>query len=378
MNDIGNIKTNIVKGYVNQDLGKQNPSARHLKIAFLSDGFPESDMGTFHQDVERNMRYLLNYIEPYKSRADQIQYFSIDNTDDIGCQKTTETVVLQAQQIPTEIMICDTAKITQRVQQAGQPWDVIVLITRRSLGRYSSYPWANIATIGTGFNMEQIFAHEFGHALADLEDEYTYSDSDIGPEDNQIHQNCLHSSNSTLWNNIVPAKDIVGGCTYKNYFRPSNESIMNNHLDADYYNAPSQDVIVHKIDQVAGRSSDVTPPSIKVNINQNQLVSGIFNVIGEAKDDKGTMRVEFYLDNTLIHTSYTAPHSFEWNSSSISNGEHTIYAKAYDASDNSASTSAVNFSVNNAEKVPDSAANAVPDYRNWGILLFHKLQDILK
>ncbi len=71
----------------------------------------------------------------------------------------------------------------------------------------------------------------------------------------------------------------------------------------------------------------------------------------------GVSKVEFYVDNTLTATDTTAPYSFSWNTVGLSNGSHSIYAKAYDGT-NSKTSATVNVTVNNTVTQPPSAPTA--------------------
>src|SRR3990167_9142737 len=74
-----------------------------------------------------------------------------------------------------------------------------------------------------------------------------------------------------------------------------------------------------------------TPPTINItNPNNGDTVSGIVNVTATATDDGGVEKVEFFVDGYLKQTDTTAPYSFSWDTKTVSNGLHTISAKAYD------------------------------------------------
>jgi len=75
-------------------------------------------------------------------------------------------------------------------------------------------------------------------------------------------------------------------------------------------------------------------------------LSGPVTVSATASDNVGVAKVEFYLDNTLQATDTSSPYSWSWNTTSSTNGSHTVTAKAYDAAGNTASAS-VTVSVSN-------------------------------
>ena len=53
----------------------------------------------------------------------------------------------------------------------------------------------------------------------------------------------------------------------------------------------------------------------------------------------GVAKVEFYVDGALRASDTTSPYSYSWNTTTSSNGSHTVMARAYDAANNSRSAS---------------------------------------
>jgi hypothetical protein len=93
----------------------------------------------------------------------------------------------------------------------------------------------------------------------------------------------------------------------------------------------------------AGPSGDTSSPAVSIvsPLNASIVVDSII-VIATASDDIGVIKVEFYIDGSLIHTRSTTPWQFNWNLQGISNNSiHEIMAKGYDASNNIGISSAV-------------------------------------
>jgi hypothetical protein len=98
---------------------------------------------------------------------------------------------------------------------------------------------------------------------------------------------------------------------------------------------------------VAVNNVDATPPSVSITSpTSGAIVSGTLTVSATASDNVGVARVEFYLDNILQSTDTSSPYSWSWNTTSASNGSHTLAAKAYDAAGNTTAAS-VTVSVSN-------------------------------
>ncbi len=68
-------------------------------------------------------------------------------------------------------------------------------------------------------------------------------------------------------------------------------------------------------------------------------LSGIVDLMAEASDDIGVIRVELLIDGTLVDSDATAPYAFKLNTSLFGTGAHVATLRAYDAAGNSTSTS---------------------------------------
>ena len=103
---------------------------------------------------------------------------------------------------------------------------------------------------------------------------------------------------------------------------------------------------------------DTTAPSVALTSpGNNATVSGAVPVTVSAGDDVGVTKVEFYQDGVLSSAGNLAPYSYNWNTSSVADGSHTLSAKAYDAAGNVGQSAIVTVTVNN--QVADSTAPVV-------------------
>ncbi|HEU4951031.1 MAG TPA: Ig-like domain-containing protein, partial [Holophagaceae bacterium] len=76
--------------------------------------------------------------------------------------------------------------------------------------------------------------------------------------------------------------------------------------------------------------------------------SGTITLSASASDNVGVTKVEFYIDGGLVGTDTTSPYSLSYNSANLSNGSHSLVAKAYDAAGNVGTSTTVSFSVSNS------------------------------
>ncbi len=100
---------------------------------------------------------------------------------------------------------------------------------------------------------------------------------------------------------------------------------------------------------VSNAVSDTTPPATSITAPlAGATVSGTTTVSASASDNVGVTKVEFYLDGTLQTTDTTSPYSWNWNTTTATNGTHSLTSKAYDAAANVGSSAAVSVTVSNA------------------------------
>lgn len=109
-----------------------------------------------------------------------------------------------------------------------------------------------------------------------------------------------------------------------------------------------------------GGSGDTTPPTVNVTAPANgSTVSGTVTVTASASDDVGVSRVELYVDGALAATDTTAPYEHAWDTTTVSNGTHTLMARAYDAAGNSATDNDTSVTVSNSGGTTTVAFNSI-------------------
>nr|WP_307188477.1 CehA/McbA family metallohydrolase [Massilia sp. CF038] len=91
-------------------------------------------------------------------------------------------------------------------------------------------------------------------------------------------------------------------------------------------------------------SSDAVAPTVSASESGS---SGNISVAATATDNVGVSMVEFYIDNLLKATSNVAPYAAVINSTTLSNGSHSLVARAYDAAGNVGFSTPLTFSVSN-------------------------------
>ncbi|MCX7956972.1 MAG: glycosyl hydrolase family 8 [Endomicrobia bacterium] len=82
------------------------------------------------------------------------------------------------------------------------------------------------------------------------------------------------------------------------------------------------------------QNSAVLPTVVIENIFNNSDVYGIVNIETTISSGKGVQKVEFYVDDLLVHTDIDFPYSYSWDTSNFSLGSHIISVVAYDLEGN--------------------------------------------
>jgi len=106
------------------------------------------------------------------------------------------------------------------------------------------------------------------------------------------------------------------------------------------------------IDDVGGGGGDITPPVTSITAPLNgATVSGTTSVTASATDNVGVTKVEFYLDGALKSTDTSSPYSWSWDTTTATNGSHSLTSKAYDAALNVGTSTTVTVTVSNGVPV---------------------------
>ena len=93
---------------------------------------------------------------------------------------------------------------------------------------------------------------------------------------------------------------------------------------------------------------DTTAPTVSMRSHRaGATLTGMVTLAANASDNVGVYSVGFLLDGTQIANTGTAPYQVSFDSTSLSNGPHTLSARAVDGAGNSKTSAAVTVTVNN-------------------------------
>ncbi len=102
---------------------------------------------------------------------------------------------------------------------------------------------------------------------------------------------------------------------------------------------------------VTVNNPDITPPTVSVTAPTNgaTVTGASVTVSANASDNIGVAGVQFKLDGVNIGSEDTSsPYSITWNTTTATNGSHTITAVARDAANNTTTSTGVGVTVSNA------------------------------
>ena len=94
---------------------------------------------------------------------------------------------------------------------------------------------------------------------------------------------------------------------------------------------------------------DTTAPTVSISSHTNgESVNGVVLITVDTEDDVGVIKVEFYINDSLVATDNVAPYNYEWNTENYENNtEHNIKVISYDSSENFTESETIILSVFN-------------------------------
>ena len=98
--------------------------------------------------------------------------------------------------------------------------------------------------------------------------------------------------------------------------------------------------------------SDTQAPTVSIAAPTGGKVSGVVPVDVAASDNVAVTRVDLLVDGKVLLSDSTAPYSFSWDTSRLSDGGKQLHARSYDAAGNAGTSNAVSVTVANDTVAP--------------------------
>lgn len=112
-----------------------------------------------------------------------------------------------------------------------------------------------------------------------------------------------------------------------------------------------------------GAVADTQAPAVTITAPlASAQLAGTVSIQATATDNVGVSKVEFYIDGALKGADTTSSYAYPWDTTTVTDGSHTIQAKAYDAANNVTSSAILTLTVSNTPApAPDTTPPSTPN-----------------
>ncbi len=134
--------------------------------------------------------------------------------------------------------------------------------------------------------------------------------------------------------------------------------------------------LITSCDKKTTESEDTEAPTVIITYpaNNSEIISGtLVTIQTDVSDNEEIEKVEFYIDDSLVETDYNSPYNYEWDTTDLT-VSHTIYAKAFDTSDNSATSDVITVTITEAiGNPPNPPTNPLPSDNATSVSIYTNL-----
>ncbi len=214
-----------------------------IDIVFLSTNY--EDVPTYAEDTLVFFESFLE-VEPYKRNKDRFNFFRIEEPGlDLGCNYEHDAVV------------CDPSKVKKAASIC--PYDYpVVLVDPRGVKKFKSHlrssSWRGVVSVNANDD-PLVFAHEAGHQMSALLDEYTWQGGTIfieGPNCDSDKQKCSKFED-------VDGSECHIGCVNNEHARPVEVGIMRDYWQSNSFGEYDEYIIHQSILEQTEFSEYVLP-----------------------------------------------------------------------------------------------------------------------
>ena len=97
---------------------------------------------------------------------------------------------------------------------------------------------------------------------------------------------------------------------------------------------------------------DTTPPELTiVSPTSGSTVGEIVQIKVQTTDESGILKVDFYIQNSMVLSDTTLPYEYEWNTTTNQDGEYKVKVVSFDTKENFVE-SEISVTVDNESKKP--------------------------
>ncbi|MFJ8826159.1 M64 family metallopeptidase [Streptomyces sp. NPDC102467] len=334
-------------------LQRTGPSDGRLDLVIIGDGYTAGQQADFEEDAQAKLDAIFA-IEPYKSYKGLFNFWLVDavsNDSGVSGDPTQDVVKDTAVSSyffcsDTERLLCvDEKKVDTYAQQAPDS-DIVFVVSNSTKyggagysGLTSTAGHTGIATMSSDNDRSYLIgAHELGHSIGLLADEYQYAGYGTypGPEPTEANTTMRTADDMlntrTKWYSWLGQNDPSGGTVgayegggYYEYgiYRPTENSIMRS-LDTDQFNLPGREAMIAGFYRdaallTAGTSTARTlHTSSTLRVDLAPLPTGLSDV-----------KVRWYVDGVEVRRA-AGQQALKASALGVHKGTHTVTAKAVD------------------------------------------------
>lgn len=238
------------------------PSTERLDLVILGDGYTAPQLPDFTRDVDDLIAYLLE-LQPYTAYQGLLNVWRIELVSaDPGAshpeQGTAADTALSCSYGCgglDRLICCDEATILEVAEAAVPSTDgILVLVNDDTYGGSGGFSYA-AAYVGPEQGL-QVAAHELGHTLFGLWDEYSY-----GIEGDEEGPNCS-ADPAGHWDEWHGTHGVEAfpTCSFDNLYRPTEAGCMMKTLREGYCPVCRQIAVLSMYDALPGLIASVEPP----------------------------------------------------------------------------------------------------------------------
>ncbi|MCX5400917.1 M64 family metallopeptidase [Streptomyces sp. NBC_00102] len=304
-------------------LSQTGPSSARMDVAIIGDGYTADQQADFLADARARWAEV-TAVEPYRSYTGLFNVWAVGAVSaQSGISGDPSAGVVKNTALgsyfwcsSTERLICvDLAKVKSYAAKAPAA-DLVVVVSNSTKyggagysGLGSSYPFAGVSTLSSDNSQSSLIAaHEIGHSIGLLADEYTYDSygTYTGAEpvepNSTVRTAAQLTSAQAKWYRWLgesdPSGGTVGTYTGSSYYplgvyRPTADSLMRS-LSTDKFNLPGREAMISGFYRYA---SSLTAATTATTVSRGQTVT--VNVAALAA---GLSRLDlrWYVDGTEV------------------------------------------------------------------------------
>ncbi|WP_328718363.1 M64 family metallopeptidase [Streptomyces sp. NBC_00247] len=302
-------------------LSQTGPSAARMDVAIIGDGYTASQQADFLADARARWAEV-TAVEPYRSYTGLFNVWAVGAVSaESGISGDPTAGVVKNTALgsyfwcsSTERLICvDLAKVKTYAAKAPAA-DLVVVVSNSTKyggagysGLGSSYSFAGVSTLSSDNSQSSLIAaHEIGHSIGLLADEYTYDSygTYTGAEpvepNSTVRTAAQLTSAQAKWYRWLgesdPSGGTVGTYTGSSYYplgvyRPTADSLMRS-LSTDKFNLPGREAMINGFYRYA---SALTTDTTATTVSRSQAVT-----VNVATSAAGLSRLDlrWYVDGT--------------------------------------------------------------------------------